>query len=233
MSIFNLDFSKPYSYISEYLKSNDDRILLLEPLSVILKLSIMSFKAAHTKIAISNNQVVLQKPAFYQGFIRYLNGDGREDICFLLKPIIRSLELYEPNKSEQSEELSYIYQRAILGLTKLRESYDDIPSTVCHSIDLYISILESHLDGHDIEVRSYVNNKQDPELNLSTSSRINIEQIFAGIWTDSDIRLLYSMFKSAEDDSEVSSSYIKSIENLIKSKKNVIRNRIEKTKKLI
>jgi len=233
MSIFNLDFSKSYNYLSDFLKSNDDRILLLEPLSVILKLAIMSFEKINTKIAISNNQLVLQKPSFYQGFIRYLNGDGREDICFLLKPIIRSLELYDSDESEQAEQLSYIYQRAVLGLTKLRESYDDIPSTVCHSIDLYISILESHLEGNDIEVRSYVNNKQDPELNLSTSSRINIEQIFAGIWTDSDIMLLFSMFKSAEEDSEVSGSYIKSIENLIKSKKNIIRKRIEKTKKLI
>lgn len=233
MSIFNLDFSKTYNYVNEYLTGSDDRILLLEPLGVILKLAIMSFKKINTKIAISNNQLVLQNPTFYQGIIRYLNGDGREDICFLLKPIIRSLELYEPNESKQSVQLKYIFERAIVGLSNLREGYNDIPSTVCHSIDLYISILESHLQGKDIEVRSYINNKQDPELNLSTSSRINIEQIFAGIWTESDIMLLYSMFKSAEDDPDVAITYIKSIENLIKSKKAVIRNKIEKTKKLI
>tara|TARA_B110000211_G_scaffold234955_2_gene307768 strand:+ start:3227 stop:3919 length:693 start_codon:yes stop_codon:yes gene_type:complete len=202
-------------------------IQLLEPLSIIIKLAVISYKKVHTKIAVSNNRLFIQNPNAYQGVIRYMYGNNREDICFLLKPILRTIELYAPRDDPQ---LKYIFLKAIDGLYILKKSYYNESSTVCHSLDLYISIMKSHLKSENIYIESY---KQSQDLNLSVSTQVNLEKIFQNIWSESDILLLYSMFKAADDDPLVCKTYIDSIENLIQSKAPIIHDRISKTKKII
>ena len=224
------------SRITKYLQKfkNTNRtggdIQLLEPLSIIIKLAIINFKDESTKIAINNNKLYIQSPVFYQGIVRYLYGNNREDICFLLKPILRSIEIHEPSKND---DLIYIYNLAILGLKKLKKSYKNKASNVCNSLDLYISILIAHLGGNDLSIDSYELNKTAPDLNLSISTRVNLESIFQKIWYKDDIILIASMFKSAERDPQVTSSYIHSIENVIRSKEPLIKERIEQTKKFL
>ena len=96
--------------------SNISQLQLLEPLSIIINLAIVSYKEEHTKIAITNNNMFIQRPTFYQGVVRYLYGNNREDICFLLKPIMRSLELYNPTENSK---IKYIFNKACLGLSKV------------------------------------------------------------------------------------------------------------------
>jgi len=224
--------NKINAYLQAFAHSptNINDIQLLEPLSIIIKLAIINFKDECTKIAINNNKLYIQSPTFYQGIVRYLYGNNREDICFLLKPILRSIEIHKPNKND---DLVYIYKLAISGLKKLKKSYKNIASNVCNSLDLYISILSTHLDGNDLSIDSYEFNKTAPDLNLSVSTRVNLENIFRNIWYKDDIVLVSSMFKSAERDPHVTKSYIHSIENVILSKEPLIKERIEATKKFL
>ena len=199
--------------ISDYLNlTNDNNIELsqlqfLEPMSIIINLAILSFQEANTKIAITNNNMFIQRPSFYQGIVRYLYGNNREDVCFLLKPIIRALEMYDPSEDEK---LEYIFNKACVGLSKLKKSYNNTSSTVCHSLDFYISIITSHLNGNPISVESYLESRQATDLNLSVTTQVNIHNIFLDIWSESDIELLYSMFKTADKTPEISTTYIKS-----------------------
>lgn len=233
MSFLKIDINDSVKNYLRQLKNSDEslsNLQLLEPFSVILKLAIISFKEEYTKIAIYDNNMFIQTPSFYQGIIRYIYGNNREDICFLLKPIKRALELYDPLKDNK---IKYIFERAAKGLSKLKKSYNSTSSTVCHSLDLYISIINSHLNGETILVESYLENKTAPELNLSVNTLVNLEKIFSDIWTESDITLLYSMFKTASENPEIERTYIKSIHNLIKSKLPEINKRIKKTKNFI
>ena len=224
--------NKIKDYLEKFKKSytNINDIQLLEPLSIIIKLAIINFKDEYTKIAVTNNKLYIQSPNFYQGVIRYIYGNNREDICFLLKPILRSIEIHKPNTND---DLIYIFELAISGLKKLKKSYQNKASNVCNSLDLYISILTAHLEGNDLSIDSYEFNKTAPDLNLSISTRVNLENIFQKIWYKDDIILVSSMFKSAERDTQVTSSYIHSIENIIKCKEPLIKERIEQTKKFI
>ena len=110
----------------------------------------------------------------------------------LMKPLIRCIQLYPvyDEDEEKDEHLEYIYQKAIEGLTKLKSNYDKNLSTVCHSLDFYITIINSHLDGENIRVASYEDSKQISNLTLSTNTQINIENIFKGIWEKDDIELM-------------------------------------------
>ena len=230
-----MEFSKfNYNGLVEYFKLSNttelSQLQFLEPMSIIINLAILSFKEENTKIAITNNNMFIQRPSFYQGVVRYLYGNNREDICFLLKPIMRALEMYDPSDDEK---LEYIFNKACIGLSKLKNSYNNTSSTVCHSLDLYISIISAHLNGTPITVESYQESRQADDLNLSVATQVNIQKIFLNIWSESDIELLYSMFKTAEQTSEISMTYIKSITNLVKSKKPEINKRIKKTKNFL
>ena len=219
-----------YTYICDSVGAQKiDSIHLLEPLSVIIKLAIISFNKDKTKIAINNNKMFIQKHSAWQGIIRYVYGNNREEISHLLKPIIRSMELYPPN----NDKLRYIYNRAIMGLKKIKTGYDELPSTVCHSIDLYISILEEGLEGNTLKIDTYDKSKNIDDLNLSVQTRINLEKIFADIWHDDDITLIFSMFKSADNQEHLAKTYLQSIENLLKSKEPIINQKVKKTRNFI
>ena len=223
------------SYIVDYVKKKPiENIQILEPLSVIINLAIISFKEKKTKIAIYNNKIYIQEPNMWQGPVRYAYGNNREEISLLLKPIMRSIELYPADSNIM---LEYIYERAVEGLKKLKTSYDKSTSTLCHSLDLYISILESNLTGKSLSIHTYDQSKNLSELNLSTQTRVNIQNIFSNIWDENDIILLHSMLKSAEKSNDVSgmnvNNYLDSISNLLDSKEPIISDRIKKAKHII
>lgn len=120
-----------------------------------------------------------------------------------------------------------------MGLKKIKTGYDELPSTVCHSIDLYISILEEGLEGNTLKIDTYDKSKNIDDLNLSVQTRINLEKIFADIWHDDDITLIFSMFKSADNQEHLAKTYLQSIENLLKSKEPIINQKVKKTRNFI
>lgn len=219
-----------FGYLQERFLAEDDNDQILEPFSVLVKLAILSFKKEGSKISIVNNNLYIQSPNKWQGAVRYLNGNKREEISLLMKPIIRCTSLYPiyDENQEVNNELKFIYLKAIEGLKNLKRNYNSSTSTVTHSIDYYITIITSHLNGESLKVDSYEDSKTFSDLTLSTTSKINLENIFKGIWEGADISLIYSMLKSNE-----SSTYIKSIEDLLKSKENIINDKIKQIKKLI
>ena len=232
MSLINFAIVKnTYSYLYDYaVADKKTTIQTLEPLSVIINLAIISIKKNKTKIAVHNNQLFIQEPNAWQGVVRYAYGNNREEISFLLKPIMRALELYPPGKNDN---VIYIYIRAIKGLKKLKKSYNNGNSTVCHSLDLYISIIENRLEGKNIQVHTYEDAKNFTELNLSIQTKINIEKIFNNIWDKNDIVLIESMLKSASKNDDNTKNYIRSIENVLASKETVIKERIIKAQNII
>ena len=113
-SYINLSFIKEaYNCVTSVSKKSSDGNQILEPFSTILKLAIISFKDDGIKIAITNNKLYIQERTLLQGTIRYAWGNNREEIHYLLKPIMRCIELYPPC---DSDELQLIYNQAINGL---------------------------------------------------------------------------------------------------------------------
>jgi hypothetical protein len=174
-------------------RDQNEKKHILEPLSTILKLGLISYEEEGTKIAIVGNSLMIQKPTLLQGTIRYMNGNNREEIHYLLKPIIRCTELYP---AKQDMNMKYIYSLAIEGLEKLKRSYGSMSSNVCYTIDLYITILKGN---HDINITNN-NNNETTQDNVS---------IFKDIWDNKDIGLLASLF---------SSSYLMSVQDIIETK---------------
>ena len=209
-------------------KASDSQIL--EPLSTIIKLSIISFKNIGTKIAIVSNKIYIQSPNFIQGVLRWSYGNNREEVHFLLKPIVRAILLYNPNKNEL---IKTLFTFAISGLKLLKKSYHNNSSTLCHALDLYINIIKNALD-------STSNSNMCPNieylkhnLNLSYNTKINLEKIFLGIWNDNEIRLIANMLNLAKSNRIEKKSYVKAIESILLTKEKLTENIIKNTTKIL
>jgi hypothetical protein len=170
--LFKFAWSLLHKQINKEIQTDKNQIL--EPLSTVLKLSLISFEEEGIKIAVSNNSVYIQKPTLLQGTIRSVYGNNREEIHYLLKPIIRCVEMYP---SDNNRNIRYLYDLAIDGLKKLKRSYGNQSSNVCYTIDLYITILK----GKKIEEERITDN----DISL-----------FKDLWTDSDIVLVSNLFQS-------------------------------------
>tara|TARA_B100001093_G_C26841197_1_gene1020649 strand:+ start:2369 stop:3079 length:711 start_codon:yes stop_codon:yes gene_type:complete len=232
-----LNFSvlkQAYTYVSASSKSREisNKNQILEPFSTLIKLAIISYKEDGIKIAVHNNKLYMQEPGMLQGTIRYAWGNNREEIHYLLKPLMRCIELYPPT---DSNDLQFIYNQAILGLKKLKKNYNNGGSTVCYTIDLYINILEQKLIDRSIHIDSYDNSQKIHEdLQLSTNTKVNLDKAFDGIWNENDIVLLGSLFKSVNKNKGLNNeSYLKSIENIILAKEDIIEDKIMKINNLI
>ena len=61
---------------------------IMDPLSVIIKLFIYAYKPNGTKLSIGANKINIQEPGLFQGFMRKIYGDQKNDINIILFPII-------------------------------------------------------------------------------------------------------------------------------------------------
>ena len=70
-----------------YNNNNMNRNLILEPFCCILRIILLNYKPIGTKISIQNNSIQYYDPSIYQGILRSIYGDNREDIHNLYSPI--------------------------------------------------------------------------------------------------------------------------------------------------
>jgi hypothetical protein len=231
MNSLSMAFIKEtYNWLYEKVKQDSPNNQVLEPFSTLLKLAIISYKSDGTKIAVLNNKLYIQEPGVSQGLVRYAWGNNREEIHFLLKPLMRCIDLYPIS---ENEELKLIYKQSVEGLKKLKKSYNNSSSNVCFTIDLYISILEQTLQEKSVHVHSYEASQNLNDLTLSSNTKLNLERLFEGIWTANDISLVSSMFISVNTASLCKSDYLKSIENIIRAKEGIIQNKITRATQLV
>ena len=120
--------------ISEMFTSQDSKQLILEPLSCVLKLSLLQWKPSGTKISVSKNSLQFIEPSLIQGISRRMTGDSRQDLHNICHPIIKCLEWYP------LQEYQFFYTQCCKGLETLKSSYDS-NSIINHTLDHYIGLL--------------------------------------------------------------------------------------------
>lgn len=52
----------------------------IDPICALCRITLLNFKGINTKISINEHAVNIQDPSLTQGFFRYYNGDGKEDV---------------------------------------------------------------------------------------------------------------------------------------------------------
>lgn len=140
-----------YNSIKYFLFQKKDKNIIIDPFSCIIKLGLLSYQEEGTKISIIDNQINFNEPNAGQGIIRYLYGDGREDLHNLFRPIQKSVEWYKLSKYK---DIDFLFTRAIAGMNTLKKSYGKF-ETIQHTIDYYISILDGSINSNRFQNHQY------------------------------------------------------------------------------
>ena len=174
------------------------KTMILDPLTTMFRLSMLSFKPLGTKLSVYKNTMNYVEPGAFQGVYRWTFGEGRDDLHNIYRPIQKFLNWY----SREDETISKLIDFSIQGLQKLSESYAQ-DSIIHHSIKLYILMLENNKPMEDEHEEKEVNNL--------------IYESFKGLYEKNEINLLVGMLELAkrEQDQEKVNSFLKSIDTLL------------------
>ena len=172
---------------------------ILDPLSCIVRLGLLTFKEKCTKISISNNKIYFQPPNILQAPVRWTFGDNRADLHNLCNPIEKAIQWYDPIENKC---IKNIFKFAIKGLTRLKQSYI-IKNTkvgdsnlVCHSISHYITLLQNRLNN--VETITVIPDEYD-------------NNYLKSLWKDEEIIIIDNLFILALDKKKDSQEYTYSI----------------------
>jgi len=148
-----------------YDTNTDTNEPVLEPLYVIFRLALLSYKEKGTKLSIHNSSIEYQGPSYDQGLIRKLKGDTREDLHNLYHPILKAIDWYPYNEYHE------LYDECIIGLNKINEVYY-LNSPIRYTLSHYISL---------IQMNDSENYRQDTKFNP-------IINTLKDIWSQSEIK---------------------------------------------
>jgi hypothetical protein len=182
-------------------------LFVLEPLSVIIKLAIISNKPIGTKLRINNNVVSIQEPGPFQAICRYLLKSNKTDIHYLYNPIEIACKIYlNSSFVEQNPKIKELFACAQNGLQKLIETYNTC-SVIKICLNYYLSIISNYLDEKHNESLF----RKDGMSAFYTTSTI---EKMSKIWTPEKITIVLNLttFLSKDDSAETN---VKSLETII------------------
>ena len=190
--------SSSVGYVYNSLGDNSNS-QILDPLTTVIRLSILSFKHVGTKISINLNKIEYQEPNILQGTFRWSKGDKRSDLHNLCNPLKICRSKYNPTDDER---LANIYSKAKIGLKNLQSLYDENSDSTSHALSHYINIL----NGSEFKI---------------DNEQLEIYNKFSKVWTDNDIDIINDILIEIEDKlkkNEDFSCYLNSIDAILNGK---------------
>ena len=106
-------------------KNNENQSFREDIEYAIIRLGLLKFKPAGTKLSITDNKISYNDPSIFQPAIRYYYGDSRNNIHNLFNPIQKIILWYDI----KDVKIKYILTNAKEGLENLKKSYDDIQNS--------------------------------------------------------------------------------------------------------
>lgn len=188
-------------------KTVDLQLYILDPLSVIIKLAILSNKPVGTKICISKNIIYLQEPGHFQAICRYIFSTNKTDIQYLYNPIQLACQTYLTKDSvKQNPKLKELFKCAQNGLNRLSDTYKS-----CSIIRLCINYYETLIDNHLQEIYNDGLFKNDVLTSLYTNE---LTKMFTKLWTQDRIKIILNLTTFLISD-ENATANVKSVETIM------------------
>ncbi len=167
---------------------------LVDPLSIIIKLIILSHKPIGTKVSIQNNKIIIQNNSLIQGTIRSIYGDKKTDINILCAPVIFACIHYllPPNR----ERFLHIFKNATSGLAKLKDTY--IGKDIVYNIEQIKNIVDSFIMNEKIDPGNFIANYQSQVYKL----KIDTYKHISTVWDDKRYDILFNILEELDKSNE-------------------------------
>ena len=164
----------------------DQHLFILDPLSVIIKLAILSNKPIGTKICISRNIIYFQEPGMFQGLCRYFLKTNKTDLQYMYNPIEIACQYYLSKTAIQlNPKLKDLFKCAQNGILKLIETYKQC-SIMRLCLNYYFSLISNHLDETGIENLF----RKD---NMTPLYTVDLVSSLHKIWTQDRIKIILNL----------------------------------------
>jgi hypothetical protein len=177
---------------------------LLDPLSTIIKLAILSKKMINCKISIKNNVILLNEYGPFQSIVRFYNNTNKNDIHFLSSSIELACIHFIKNKNSKIEKL---FLCAIDGLLNLIQTYKNFP-IIIHCLQFYISIIKNYLNENNDDNTIYI--KIDDINGIYDMYNDELIKNLNERWDDNKISMIIEMIEYLSLSSVVDTGYIES-----------------------
>jgi len=122
------------------------KLFILDPLSVIVKLAILSNKPIGTKLLIQNNVIYFQEPGPFQAFCRIFYKSNKTDLQYMYNPInIACLHFLSKDFVGKTTRIKQLFICAQKGLKNLMETYKNC-SILNLTLNYYYALLTNHIE---------------------------------------------------------------------------------------
>jgi hypothetical protein len=163
---------------------NKNKNDILDPLSVIIKLFIYSYKPVGTKISISHNKIFIQENGLLQSVIRSVFGDSKNDINIIYFPIIFACKFYLSD--EKKKKYLSLFNKTLDSFDILKETYQG--NEIIYNIDQLKNIIVSFIDNNDFNPNTILPNYDS----AGNKIKQDIYKHINSIWTGRRINIIFS-----------------------------------------
>jgi hypothetical protein len=185
----------------------NQQLYILDPLSVIIKLAIISNKPIGTKLRIDNNVIYIQEPGPFQAICRYFLKSNKSDLNYLKNPIeLACKEYLKEDIINNNKKIIDLFKCAQNGLTKLIETYKTCTiMSIC--LGYYMSLIDNYLDK-----------KNDDKLfrkdKMSQFYTVEVLNKMYKIWTQEKINIVLNITSFLLNDEKANTNVI-TLENIM------------------
>lgn len=159
------------------------KTVILDPLSVIVKLAILSNKPIGTKLLIQNNVIYFQEPGPFQSIARMVYKSNKTDLQYIFNPINIACSFFLSKQfSDKTPRIKNLFLCAQNGLKKLMETYKAC-SIITITLNYYYSLLTNHIN------QTY-NETMFVKDNLTCYYTQTVNESFNKQWTDEKIKVI-------------------------------------------
>ena len=205
--------------MSENNASDNVKTFILDPLSVIIKLAIISNKLVGTKIMIQKNVIFFQEPGIFQSFCRYVLNTNKSDLQYMYNPIhVACQHFLQKDFVESTPRIKSLFKCAQLGIERLKETYKDY-STVCLCLNYYYVIINNF-------VEQIYNDTIFCKDNMTILYNNEVIEKLNSQWTKEKIKIVLDLISFLTND-KMATNNVKSLENIMNNIDNETRDLIK------
>ena len=166
---------------------------ILDPLSVIIKLAILSNKRIGCKISIYNNIITIQEIGIFQAFVRYIFKNNKIDIQYLYNPIqLACIKFLNKDFIKLNPKITSIFINAQQGINNLIETYKE-HTIITHTLYMYYNIIANHL-GNSYNEKLFIRDNMSDIYTNEISDKLNL------VWTSEKIKMVLNIIDFINND---------------------------------
>jgi hypothetical protein len=204
--------------IPENNSATNMKLFLLDPLTVIIKLAILSNKPVGTKICIQNNVLYFQEPGPFQALCRYIYNTNKTDLQYMYNPIQLACQHFLTKEYVQkTPRMKILFKCAQKGLEKLIETYKNC-TIIRLCLNYYYTLIANYTD--DI-----YNDKIFHKDGMTSLYSQEIVTPLHAQWTQEKIKVILNLIEFLNGDTMA--------EDNVRSLENIVNNIDKSTKKIL